>query len=399
MRIAIDMTATPKNKTGIGRYMQGLLQGLQTTDKQNEYILFVHNDDAESFRVSDPRFSLRTVNSRLLRNTWIRILWEQLILPFRLRREKAQIIHCPNFTAPYLTRVIYPSLKIIGTFHDMSYFFLPEFHVGFKREMFKWYIHRTAKTADKIITISENSRKDIPQYCRPRNPDIAVTLLGADERFSAPEKASIHTYREKYDIKEDYILYVGTLEPRKNIENLIEAYRRTPSEIRDNYQLVISGKKGWFYQSIYETAAKSPELQGRVHFTDFVDDVDLPALMHGASAFAYVSIYEGFGIPVIESLASGTLTITSRGSSLEEIAGDAAYLCDPRDPETICRALTEIFCELGEDEKARRIRRGIDHAAQFTWKRCAEQTVAAYETCLRLTKKSVKTRREPRGKT
>lgn len=378
MRIAIDLTATPKTKTGIGRYLLGLLDGLQKTDAGNEYYLFLHSDDADGFGIEDGRFHLITVHSIILRRTWIRILWEQFVFPFRLRKNKIDILHCPNFTMPYSARLIYPRLKIIGTFHDMTYFFLPEYHLGWKREMFKSYIKCTARSADKILTISENSKKDIPKYCRPKNPDISVTCMGVEPRFFAKEIPTSEML-SLYGIDSSYILYVGTLEPRKNVPGLIEAYRNLPGDVRETYKLVLCGKKGWLYDEIYENLKKDEALLSQVIFTGYVKDCDLPALMHGADAIAYVSFYEGFGIPVIEGMASGVITITSYGSSLEEVAGDGALLCDPKDPQSITKALYWALSAGNVKEKESLIDKGTQQALTYTWERCAKETVLAYE--------------------
>lgn len=381
MRIAIDLTSTPKNKTGIGRYMLGLLDGLQKTDKENEYYLFLHNDDLDGFFLWNSRFHRIPVHSKFLRNVALRILWEQFVLPFRLRKNKIDVLQCPNFTAPYFARILNPRIKIIGTFHDMSYFFLPQFHVGWKREMFKLYIRLTARFADKILTISENSKRDIPKYCNPKNPDVAVTLLGVDRRFFEASNPS-EKILEKYGIPAEYIMYVGTLEPRKNIPGLIAAYRLLPDDIKSRYPLVICGKKGWYYDEIYASLEKWPELREQVIFAGYIDDEDLPSLLKGAAVFAYVSFYEGFGIPVIESLASGTITVTSYGSSLEEIGKDVAFLTVPDEPKSIADALEWALVDDPdtEQEKKERIEVGIKHAAQFTWERCAETTLAVYNT-------------------
>ena len=380
MRIAIDLTSTPKSKTGIGRYMLGLLDGLQKIDSKNEYYLFLHDDDKDGFFLDKPNFHTVTVKSRILRYVIFRILWEQFVFPFRLRKNKIDVLQCPNFTAPYLSKILWPRLKVIGTFHDMSYFFLPEFHVGWKRELFKMYIRITARFADKIITISENSKKDIPKYCRPKNPDIAVTLLGADRRFfeAAPPSEQI---LKKYGMPEAYIMFVGTLEPRKNIPGLIEAFRLLPEALKVRFPLVICGKKGWYYEEIYESLVKWPELCSQVFFAGYIEDEDLPSLLKGAAAFAYVSFYEGFGIPVIEGLASGTITVTSFGSSLEEIGKDVALLTKPDEPQSICNALAWALLDHADTEleKKERIAVGIEHAAKFTWTRCAEATLAAYK--------------------
>jgi len=378
MRIAIDLTATPKSKTGIGRYLLGLLEGLQEADKQNEYFLFLHSDDLDGFGIYNDRVHFVPVNSRILRRTWIRILWEQFVFPFRLRKNKIDILHCPNFTMPYTARLIFPRLKVVGTFHDMTYFFLPDFHVGWKREMFKKYIQLTAPRADKLLTISENSKNDIVKYCLPKNKNISVTTMGVDPRFfkaGMPDEALLG----KYGIDAPYIMYVGTLEPRKNVPGLIQAYRDLPRELRAACKLVLCGKKGWLYDEIYESLKTDPDLLSQVVFTGFVEDEDLPTLYHGARAAAYVSFYEGFGIPVIEGMASGVVTITSYGSSLEEVAGDGALLTDPHDTSTITRALAWAISDGHDEEKKALIERGIARAAGYTWVRCAEETISAYK--------------------
>lgn len=382
MRIAIDITATPKSKTGIGRYLLGLLRGLQEVDQENEYYLFVHSDDIDGFPIVNPHFNIVPVRSSILRRTWIRILWEQFVLPFRLRKRKIDVLHCPNFTMPYLARLFCPGLRIVGTFHDMTYFFLPEFHVGWKREMFKDYIRKTAKSADKLITISENSKSDIPKYCHPRNPNIQVTCMGVEPRFFHAEKPS-QSMLEHYGIKDPYILYIGTLEPRKNVPGLIAAYRQLPETLIQSYQLVICGKKGWLYDEIFHMLQETPELLPRIVFTGYVEDDDLPSMIRGASAFAYVSFYEGFGIPIIEAMAAEVPTLTSYGSSLEEVAQDGAILCDPKDPEDIARALTELLTEQETDRSAIRVRKGRERAMYYTWQRCAEDTILAYQDAMK----------------
>ena len=376
MKIAIDLTATPKNKTGIGRYMLGLLKGLQETDNANEYFLFAQDDDLDGFGVYKDNFHFVPVKSKILRKTYLRILWEQVVFPFRLRKLKIDLLHCPNYTMPYTARFISPKTAIQGTFHDMTYFIHPEYLIGWKGRMFRGYIKETAKRADKILTISLNSKKDIPKFCKLRNPDIAVTYMGVKEGFfeSAPATDEVLS---KYRISGEYILYVGTLEPRKNVPGLIRGYRALPEEVRNRYKLVITGKKGWLYDEIFDTVNSDPELRENVIFTGFVDDCDMMPIMKRAGAFAYISFYEGFGIPVIEGMASSVPTVTSYGSSLEEVADGCCYLCDPGDTKSIAAAL-EKACEDrdGLREKA------LERAAFFTWKRCAEETLKSYEDCI-----------------
>lgn len=378
MRIAIDLTATPKAKTGIGRYMLGLLEGLQQIDSTNEYFLFVQDDDIDGFNVNASNFHMVPVHSKILRHQSIRIVWEQVIFPWRLKKNKIDVLQCPNYTMPYPVKLIYPHLKVVGTFHDMTYFILEDCHVGWKREFFKHYIKRTAKKADKIITISENSKKDIPNYCKLKNPDITVTYMGVKDAFFTAEAPDSKLLSEFGIPDTKYISYVGTLEPRKNVPGLLGAYALLPEELRNEYKLVLMGKKGWLYDEIFERCQSDAKLKGNVYFTGYVPDEKMVRIVKGASCFVYPSFYEGFGIPVIEGMAAGVPTVTSYGSSLEEVAGDCCYLSDPKSEQSICDA---IIAALSADEDERRIKisGGIERARNFNWKACAENTVKAYE--------------------
>jgi len=382
MRIAIDLTATPRSKTGIGRYMLGLLKGLQETDDTNEYFLFAHDDDLDGFGIYKDNFHLVPVKSSLLRKTYLRILWEQLVFPFRLRKLKVDLLHCPNYTMPYTLRMISPKTAVQGTFHDMTYFIHPEYLIGWKCRMFRGYIKETAKAADKILTISENSKKDIPEFCRLRNPDIAVTYMGVKEAFFDSEPASDEVL-SKYGIEGDYMLYVGTLEPRKNVPGLIRGYRELPPEIKDRYKLVITGKKGWYYDEIFDLVSSDGDLKKRVIFTGFVDDEDMMPIMKRAKVFAYISFYEGFGIPVIEGMASSVPTVTSYGSSLEEVAKDCCYLCDPEDTKSISKALRDAA-----ENRNDTIEKGLARAREFSWRACAEATLKSYEDAVKFRNKA-----------
>lgn len=386
MRIVLDLTSTPKSKTGIGRYMLGLIKGLQEVDKENEYYLVAQDDDLDGFGVYADNFHMVPARSGILRKQWIRILWEQIVFPWRLRKLKADVLLCPNYTMPYPVRLVSPKTAVVNAFHDMAYFMFPELYVGWKREMFKWYIRRSARATDKIITISENSKSDIPKFCNPRNTNIDVTYMGVKEEFFEGEPASDDVL-SKYGIKGEYIYYVGTLEPRKNIAGLIKGYRLLPDSIKDHYKLVITGKKGWFYEELFKTVDSDPNLKDRVVFTGFVDDEDMIPLLKRASAFAYISLYEGFGIPVAEAMAAGVPTVTSNRSSMKEIAEGYGFLCDPDTPESVRDYLVDALVlhehlEAGDEEAKEQIKRAQEHARIYSWKTCAEGTVKALsEAC------------------
>ena len=377
MKIAIDLTSTQKNKTGIGRYMLGILIGLQRIDKDNEYYLFTQDDDLDGFGIYAPNFHIVPVDSKILRKTYVRILWEQFVFPFKVKKTGADVLHCPNYTMPYLARLFNRKLAVVSTFHDMAYFLHPEYLIDWKRRMFCGYIKQTAKACDKIVAVSENTAKDSLSCSKPKNKDIEVTYLGVDEAFFNTPKATPEV-RAKYKIPEKYILYVGTLEPRKNVAGLIKGYRELPDEIKNEYKLVITGKKGWYYDEIFSTVNSDPGLQDNVIFTGFVDDEDMIPLMKGAAEVGYVSFFEGFGLPVLEAMASGVPIVTTSGSSLSEVAGDCGYLCDPNSPEDIARAMRR---GLGDTEN--KVEKALERAKTFTWKRCGEYTLKAYEDAVK----------------
>lgn len=380
MRIAIDLTATPKSKTGIGRYMLGLLKGLQEEDKENEYYLYAQDDDLDGFGVYAPNFHMVPVKSKFLRKQYLRIVWEQIVFPWKIRKAKADVLHCPNYTMPYPVKLVSPKTKVVGVFHDMTYFIHPEYLVGWKCKMFQGYIKQTAKAAQKIITISENSKVDIPKFCKPKNKDIEVTYMGVKEDFfnSVPADSDL---LNKFGIDSKYIIYVGTLEPRKNIPNLIRAYREIPEN--NEYKLVIVGKKGWYYDEIFKVVEEYPELKEKVIFTGFVEDDDMMRLMRSSSAVAYISYYEGFGIPVIEGMASGRPTITTNVSSLKEVAGDCCFLCSPDDISSISNAISGAVSEsklISDNDADALMRRdkALERAHYFSWNNCAKATLKAY---------------------
>ncbi len=377
MKIAIDLTSTQKNKTGIGRYMLGILIGLQKIDKENEYYLFAQDDDLDGFGIYAPNFHMVPVKSSILRKTYIRILWEQFVFPFRVKKLGIDVLHCPNYTMPYISRLIDRKLAVVSTFHDMAYFLHPEYLIGWKRRMFCGYIKQTARSCDKIVAVSHNTAEDSLTCSKPRNKDIEVTYLGVDEAFFDTPAATADI-RAKYKIPEKYILYVGTLEPRKNVVGLIKGYRELSEEIRDEYKLVITGKKGWYYDETFSIVNADPLLQNNVIFTGFVDDQDMIPLMKAAEAVGYVSFFEGFGLPVLEAMASGVPVVTTSGSSLSEVAGDCGYLCDPHDPSDIAKALQRSLND-SEDKTGR----ALERARTFTWQRCGEHTLKAYNDAVK----------------
>lgn len=374
--IAIDMTCTPRNKTGIGRYIKNLVEALQKEDTSNEYFLFTHSDDLDGFEITAPNFHFVPVNSRILRKTYIRILWEQFVLPFRLAKLKIDIILCPNFTMPYFSPV-----KKVVAFHDLTYFFMPEMHTPLKREMFKMYIRLSARASSAIIAISENTITDIKKYFPNTDRKIFLTPLGVAPNFYAFKNRQVDTInlQDNYNLPSDYILYVGTIEPRKNVINLIKGYELLPAETKERYKLVLCGKKGWLYEDLFAYYEKSSD-KDNIIFSGFITDEDLPYLYHQAAVFAYVSHYEGFGIPLIESMACDTPLITSNTSSMKEIAHGAALLIHPEKPDEIAAAIQKLIHDPIMQEQFK-----VQYPAKlsyYNWSNCAKTTIKAFESLL-----------------
>ncbi|MBD3307821.1 glycosyltransferase, partial [candidate division KSB3 bacterium] len=241
------------------------------------------------------------------------------------------------------------------------------------------FMQRVAHTADLIITDSHHSKRDIRHHLAVPEEKIRVIYLGYDPRYQPMHDAqALQPTLRHYAIRQPYLLFVGVLEPKKNLDRLLEAFaifQQTFDRGKD-HQLVIAGAQGWFSDHLATTIAHL-DLESQVRLTGFVPDDHLVALYNGAEAFVFPSIYEGFGLPVLEAMACGTPVITSNVSSLPEIVGEAGLLVDPTDPHAISQAIITI---LSDDQcKATLKAAGPHQARQFTWQRTAEQTYQVYQ--------------------
>ena len=236
------------------------------------------------------------------------------------------------------------------------------------------------KKAAKIITISQSSKADIVKYYKVPDEKVVVTYPGVEEEFKPQPKEKIEAVKIKYRISGEYILYVGTLQPRKNLTGLIEAFKKITqnSELRtQNFQLVIVGKKGWQYGQIFKKVQEL-NLEDKVIFTGFVKDADLQALYSGAKCFINISLWEGFGIPVAEAMACGLPVVVSNTSSLPEVAGGAGILVNPESVNEIAAGIAKIL-NLSTSDYGNLKKKSITQAAKFSWEKCARQTLEVLE--------------------
>lgn len=259
------------------------------------------------------------------------------------------------------------------TIYDLSFFRHPEWHPIDRVKHFEKFCLKKLSQVEAIITISEFSRKEILHLSNVDPAKIYVTPLGIDQSF--------HPGRDRLErFPKEYILFLGNLEPRKNLSRLITAYQSLPQPLRGRYPLVIAGAKGWGTKE-FKKVLHSFQRDERPIFTGYISQSVLPRLYRGASIFVYPSLYEGFGLPVLEAMASGVPVIASNSTSLPEVVGDAGVLVDPYDVNHLKEAMRELL----EDEKKRQemAEKGTARAKFFSWEKCARQTLSVYEKVLR----------------
>jgi glycosyltransferase involved in cell wall biosynthesis len=351
MRVAIDIQSTYGQKTGIGQYASRLAAGLkQVAPSLDLFPLSLGRDIA-----------MRTDR---------RILWQQLHLPRLARRQSPDILHVPGFDAPR-----WKPCPVVLTVHDLIGMLFPQNLPPAARFYWAWWLPHSIRWADRVIADSENTRQDIVRLVGLDADRIEVIPLGVERSFQpVQDQASLDRVRRRYNLPDKFLLYLGTLEPRKGIDTIISAYHLLSGQ--NSQAMVIAGKKGWYEDTLFEQV-RTLRLEGRVHFTGYPVDEDLPALYSLASAFLFPSRYEGFGLPPLEAMACGTPVICSNAASLPEVAGDAAVLIPPDRPELLAAAIERVLQDraFGEELRAR----GLVQASRFTWEETAHRTLQVYE--------------------
>lgn len=368
MRIGIDYTAAVRQVAGIGRYTRGLIRALAELDHETPYVLFSAGRDADA-RPWPANFATRSMP---LSDRHLSIIWQRLRLPLPIEwlTGALDLFHSPDFVLPPVRHA-----RTVLTVHDLSFLRYPE---CFSPPLLRYLLSavpRSVERADLVLADSENTRDDLIELLGVPPERIRVVYAGVEPEFAPSLQAEIEAVRERYSIQRPYLLGVGTLQPRKNFRRLIEAYHLLRQERSIPHQLVIAGGRGWLYEPILE-AIESHGLQEDVRLIGFVDDTDLPALYTGADLFAFPSLYEGFGIPVLEAMACGTPVVAADASSLPEVAGEAALLVSPTDIEALAEAL---WLGLDDSELRETLRaRGWEQCRRFTWSASAQQLLASY---------------------
>ena len=373
MRIGLEGRVLTPRIGGIGRYAIHLLEALLSLSSRQypdlEFVIFTApQTDRDILRgvgaATCERF--RWIKSTLLRSS--------VLLPVGVLLERIDLFHGLDQSGIPL---FFKAGKYIVTIHDVIPLVLPWAFPPRHRLVLATALARIRKQAEMVIVPSRAAAEDVVHFLRVERERISVIPMGCEPRFQPVEDPlRAAALRRRYNLPERYILFVGTLEPRKNVQTLLRAFAQVIAETpQDGLTLVIAGGKGWGGED-YMSTVGALKLHAHVRFAGYVEDEHLPELYRSALLFVYPSLYEGFGLPVLEAMACGTPVITSNRASLPEVAGDAALLVDPTRPEALAAAMTSI---IGDGDLRQALRaKGLARARTFTWDAVAQQTIAIY---------------------
>jgi len=362
MRIGIDAR---NDGTGVGRYTFSLVRELAQIDSENEYVLFLGRERFETYLPPAPNF--RAVEADI---PWFTVR-EQLRFPRLVARERLDLVHYPNVTVP-----LSETTPFVVTVHDLNYLDAASiFGNGGKRSARQHLLTagyrlelRKVRRARRLIAVSDATRDALVSELHVEPRTIVVTHEAAE---LPPDLEADRTMLERHGITEPFFLYVGSAYPYKNLLRLVDAF----ALLQGDFQLVLAGDHEQFATALRARAAERGS-EGRVVFPGPVTEAELLALYEAALVYAFVSLGEGFGLPGLEAMVAGVPVVAARAGSLPEIYADAAEYCDPRDVESIATALTSVSGD--ETLRARLSARGRERAAEFSWRRTAEQTLAVY---------------------
>lgn len=369
LKIAFD-ASTISTQGGPRTYALGLLDALLKVDQGDEYVVF-YNDPVHLGRFPAAKEIVLPGKSPLAR------LWrEHYLLPRACRKEKVDLLHCPKSAIP-----LFSPCPTVVTLHDLIPLRHPETEKFAARVYWNIQIPIAARRSSFIITDSEHARQEIIEDYQVDPARITAVMLGFNpDMLEKRESRDAEAVRAKYALPETYILYVGTIQPRKNIDTLIEAYYRLSGKRADMPKLVIAGRKGWLYDKLF-ARINELRLTEKIIFTGFVPDEELPYIYDGAKLFVYLSFFEGFGLPPLEAMACGVPVVTSDTTSLPEVVGDAGITVPPSNVEAVAAAITRLLDEPGYASSLSCL--GRKRAELFSWEAAAIETVKIYQAVLK----------------
>jgi glycosyltransferase involved in cell wall biosynthesis len=378
MKIILNIEPIKFPLTGIGRYTYELAKELQLSSDIDELKFFSGNEFADKVPEQDrvvaaksETSSIRALAKKSRLAVWLYHNYKIYNTSKALKNQSDYIYHSPNFFTPRIEG------KKVVTFHDLSIFTWPECHPKERVRYMQKELLFTVQHADALITDSEYTRRELAEYFNyPLEKVFAVPLASSGDFYPRPEDETTRIL-DQYGLREkQYILFTGSVEPRKNLKTLLDAYERLPLPMRLDCPLVISGYRGWESGDVHKKMAQG-ESEGWVRYLGFTPAADLPFIFSGARVFAFPSLYEGFGLPVLEAMASGTPVLCSNASCLPEVAGDAALMFEPLHVENLTELLKRGIEDTQWRENAREL--GLQRAKLFSWQRCAKETIDVYK--------------------
>ena len=359
-----------RQKSGVGQYLYRLLENLFEQDRKNKYVIYAFLFIGKKLRRPFPK-QYSNVKYRMVRylpSKVYNVFSRKIAVPPAdlLTAEKPDIALYGNFVRSPLIS----GGKTITVIYDLSYIHFRQFADKKNAALLSKRVPVAVKNSDKIITISESSKKEIVEYYHVAPEKIAIISPAVDHEVFRPlENKKIKPIINKYKINRSYILYTGTLEPRKNIIGILNAYALLPESLRISFQLVLAGGKGWLDHEIQEKLEEYKDLE--VVLTGYVPDEDLPALYSGASVFVYPSFYEGFGMPPLEAMACGLPVITSNNSSLPEVVGAAGITIEANDTNSLAKNIQSVLTNKKLASKMKKD--GLIQAEKFSWSESANK--------------------------
>ncbi|MBN1483089.1 MAG: glycosyltransferase family 4 protein [Chloroflexia bacterium] len=375
MNVVIDARLILPRTTGIGTYLCGLARGLRQIEGEHHFEYWLQPALPADHAIHGLAGGSLVLRQVPLAHMNLRQQWQ---IPALLRRRRPDVYHYPHFDLPWLAPV-----PTVATIHDLKYIAWPQFFPRFsrlKRLLMFAAMALTVRRAERVIAVSESTRQDILRRLRADPERVVVVPEAVEARyFEPPAPAQRAQVRRRYELEAPFILFLGERRPHKNIVGVLRAFQALRQLGYRQHQLLIGGKAYADYDEP-ERLAEQILPAGTVRFLGYVPDEDLPALYHAADAFVLLSLYEGFGLPVLEAMAAGTPVVAARATSLPEVVGEGGLLVDPDDPQEAARAFSRVLS--GGTEREHWQRQARQWARRFSWKACAERTVEVYREAM-----------------
>lgn len=369
MKIGIITNPVDEGHPSYTVYTYNLIKNLNLSDKENDYYLIHHTKMDLDIYELNKEIIVPLPSSKPLQG----LFWRYFLLPQKLKSQELDLVHDPrgiglfSFDMPF---------KRVITAQDISALIYPMMN---PRAWVAWklFAKKTMENADKIIAISECLKRDVIKYLKVPKEKIKVVYNGKDKRFKPLNQKEITDVKQKYSLDFSFILYVGVLQTRKNISNIVKAYYKLKKD-KMKHKLILAGGIGQKHKDkeIFKTV-RQLGLQKEVIFTGYIPDGDLPSLYNAADLFVFPSIYEAFGLPPLEAMACGIPVITSDRGAFPEVVGDAGIMVDPYDVDGLAKAMQEVLTN--DNLKQNMVKKGLKRAEMFSWEKCAKEVLEVYE--------------------